>query len=536
MLDVIRRHQQSWLTYLIFLAIIVVFIINFGPGSSGCQGTVGGSIAASVDGDAIRQAEYAMLLSRRLDSMRKSAMAANMELNEQLIERMGIRKQVIDQLIDKKLLAQEAARRGIVISDEDLLKYLEDSYGVKDVTPEQYKSWVERTFQTSVPRFEDDVRDELGGQTLMRVISESVTVSDAELKRAYFREHDRAMVSFVRFEVKPDAETEPSAAQIDEVLAKESAAVSERYNTELFKFNVPETRQARQIVVSLPPGAPEAEVQKAKAQLMDLRSQIEGGADFAALAKQHSQDAASKDKGGDMGWIKHGQVARPLEEAIFGLSRDELVKEPVKTPRGLHLVQLVDLKPAAKKELKEVEREVAAALLKERASEAKAVADANALIAQLKGGKTLEELTVSEDDKRGAKGDAAKEKALEGKLVRVETPWLTKDQEAIPRIGLNKELHAAIFAANKDKPIIEAPYKVGRGYFVVVLKDREAPDEQSFASKKDEMKQQQVWEKRSAVMQEWLKHLRSQARVELNPQLFPEGDGEGIKVEVQDAG
>jgi peptidyl-prolyl cis-trans isomerase D len=54
MLDVIRQNKQSLLSYLIFVAIIVVFAVNFGPGSSGCHGLSGTPTAARVNGETIR--------------------------------------------------------------------------------------------------------------------------------------------------------------------------------------------------------------------------------------------------------------------------------------------------------------------------------------------------------------------------------------------------------------------------------------------------------------------------------------------------
>jgi hypothetical protein len=64
--------------------------------------------------------------------MRRNAQASHFELTPEMIERMGLRKQVIDQLIDKRLLAIEAQHRGLEISDDELLEYIAKIFGTKD--------------------------------------------------------------------------------------------------------------------------------------------------------------------------------------------------------------------------------------------------------------------------------------------------------------------------------------------------------------------------------------------------------------------
>ncbi len=534
MLDTIRRHQQSWMTYLIFLAIIVVFAVNFGPGSSsGCRGATGGASAAVVDGDTIRQQDFALVYSRRLEAMRRRAQASNFEFTAEMADKMGLRTEVINQLIDAKLLAHEADRRGLKISDAELLEYLQNTYRVKDVNPEDYRNFVERNFRTNVTRFEDEVRDELLGQKMARMVSDNVMVGDAELKKSYLREHDRAMIEYVRFDVASDG-PEPTAAAIDQLLANEGKAVEERYTAESYKYRTPEQRQARAIMKKLLAGATDAQVAKARSALQELKGQIDGGADFAALAKQHSEDEASSAKGGDLGEVKRGMLPKSVEDAVFKLKAEELTAEPVRTPLGLYLVQVTSVTPPAQRPQKEVEREVAANILRERAGDAKAKTEATALLSQLRAGKALTSLTETDKEAKDAKEAAeaakggkaaktAKGKPTPVKLTRIESPWILQADEAIAGIGLSPALHQEIFALNRDAPVAKEIHKVGRAYYVVVLKDRETPDLAKFESDKETLREQALWNKRRQVYEDWLKQLRGQAKVELNPSVFGQG-------------
>jgi peptidyl-prolyl cis-trans isomerase C len=108
-----------------------------------------------------------------------------------------------------------------------------------------------------------------------------------------------------------------------------------------------ETWKARQIIVrttgspmAMRAGHTDLTTEEALAKITELRKRLAGGADFAALAKAESDDAATWPNGGDLGQVKHGQVLPSVEESLCKLNTGE-VSEPVKTPMGYMLVQLV---------------------------------------------------------------------------------------------------------------------------------------------------------------------------------------------------
>lgn len=508
MLDLMRRHQQSFLIYLVFGAIIVVFAINFGPGSGSCGG-FGGNYAAIVDGDVIAQDEFSLNYSRRIEYMRRSMRGGGSDFTDEMARQMGLRTQVIDQLINSRLLSQEAERWDLTVADDELLEYLETNYGVGDVNFEQYEAWVQRNFRVTVPRFEERARHEILGQKIAKVLEHNLSISDAELRTQYEKEHDQAMVHFVRFDPVGEKVEDPTDAAIEELLSSDAEAIEKRFESDKFRYRTPEQRRARQIVIQLAQDASDADQAKARGKLLEAKSQIEGGADFASLVKELSEDPTSKDKGGDMGFVQRGQMARAVEDALFALAENE-VSDPVRSPLGLHLMQQQEIKPAGMKELEEVRKEVATSILHDRAGDAKSKAKAEAFLAKLTDGGKLEELTVTEEESRDQPD----------RPVRHETPWIQKTQENISRIGTSKELRKAIFASTKEEPLLKQAYKVGRSFFVVQLKDRETPDLEKFEADKDKLRDQALWGKRSRVQQSWLKHLREQADVRLNPELF----------------
>lgn len=71
----------------------------------------------------------------------------------------------------------------------------------------------------------------------------------------------------------------------------------------------------------------------------DLRQQLAGGADFAALAEEFSDDTGSGAQGGELGWFGRGAMVAPFEEAAFSLPVGE-VSEPISTTFGVHLIEV----------------------------------------------------------------------------------------------------------------------------------------------------------------------------------------------------
>ena len=83
---------------------------------------------------------------------------------------------------------------------------------------------------------------------------------------------------------------------------------------------------------------------EALAKAQEIRQKIVDGGDFAALARAESNDGGSNVKGGDLGFLKRGQIVPSFEEAVFGLPVGEL-SQPVKTTYGYHIIKVDEKKP-----------------------------------------------------------------------------------------------------------------------------------------------------------------------------------------------
>ncbi|MUV05719.1 foldase [Planococcaceae bacterium Storch 2/2-2] len=107
----------------------------------------------------------------------------------------------------------------------------------------------------------------------------------------------------------------------------------------------------------------------------DLIAQLDEGKDFAELAKEHSMDPGSKEKGGDLGWFGVGKMVAPFEDAAYELKKDEYTKEPVASEHGFHVIQLLDTRKA--------EEEVDEEAIKEQVQQTYAEQEAEAVLVDL---------------------------------------------------------------------------------------------------------------------------------------------------------
>jgi len=130
--------------------------------------------------------------------------------------------------------------------------------------------------------------------------------------------------------------------------------IKQYYTRHQEQFTIPEQVHARHILVS--------SRKKAKEVLRLLQQ----GKDFAALAAEYSMDDSNKGRGGDLNWFPRGVMVKPFDDAVFALKKSGDISQPVKTPFGWHIIELLGKRPATRQSLKEV-RENVIAILKQHA-------------------------------------------------------------------------------------------------------------------------------------------------------------------------
>jgi len=99
----------------------------------------------------------------------------------------------------------------------------------------------------------------------------------------------------------------------------------------------------------------------------EILAQLQSGADFAELAKEHSTDTASKEKGGDLDYFTRGEMTAEFEKAAFSLPVGQ-ISDVVKTDYGYHIIKVTDKQPAKEATLEESREKVREQLFNEKIS------------------------------------------------------------------------------------------------------------------------------------------------------------------------
>jgi peptidyl-prolyl cis-trans isomerase C len=211
-----------------------------------------------------------------------------------------IRGRVLDQLIGETLLFQESQKLKIRVDDQKIQGQIDEM----------------------AQGFEDKAAFDLA-------------LANAGLSREVLTERlGRQMAIQQLIEEKIVAGVQVAEARADEFY---------KANPEVFVQ--PEQVRARHILIRTEAEADAAAKTEARKQIDGLRQKAVDGADFAELAKTHSQDPGSKEKGGDLGFFARGQMVKPFEDTAFALKENE-ISQVVESPFGFHLIQVTGRKPA----------------------------------------------------------------------------------------------------------------------------------------------------------------------------------------------
>lgn len=214
-----------------------------------------------------------------------------------------LRQQVLEQMILEKLQLQVAKRMGITVDDTAIDRAIEDIARRNNMTLDALKQALAAdgiTFE----QFREQIRREMTIARLRdREMEGRVTVSDAEVD--HFLANNPDVMRRIEAEAGNVTQT-----HVRHILARTNQTTND---------------------------------EAAKAKLLALRERIVNGVDFAELAKANSDDGSAF-KGGDLGWINPGDTVPQFEEAMNRLAPGE-ISQPVKTPFGWHLIQVLERRP-----------------------------------------------------------------------------------------------------------------------------------------------------------------------------------------------
>ena len=356
------QQKNSRVVKAFFIVIIaaasVGMVLYLIPGLSSSQGAVSANAYAVIyphwysrflsSGEQVSQQKVEQMARRQLQQQRYPDSPVILGMLEQ---RVG------QQLVQQQILLSEAEKLGIRATDEDVIQYLHTGQPSQVIFPngqfigkDQYAALIASRFNLSVTEFEDDVKNEIIVRRLQALITAGVTVGDQEVRDTYRK--DNVKIKFDYAVISADdlrKGIDPSDGDLEAFFKKNAAryasAVPEERKITYFavspnelpggvpqvsqqeiqqyfgvhraEYTVPEQARSRHILIKLAPGADAKTDAAAKAKAEGLLKQIQGGANFAELAKQNSDDPGSKEKGGELGFAHHGAMVPEFDNAIF---------------------------------------------------------------------------------------------------------------------------------------------------------------------------------------------------------------------------
>jgi peptidyl-prolyl cis-trans isomerase D len=316
---------------LFFLAWMVfqIGMDTLGSGSSGGRANVG-----SVNGDPITALAY----NERYNALYQQAQQQG-EVTDETARRL--QDEAWEQLVQETLMRQELERRGIRVSDREVLWAARNlphpSFAQQEIfltngrfDINKYREFLAGPTMSAdmFATLEQYYRSQLPQEKLTRQLTAGRYVTDAELWRSFQDRTETATVDYVQLDLTRLVPKDPAVTD---------AEVRRYYEENRDRFR--RTEGARLKVAYVPLTITEADRQATVQRARALKAEIAAGADFAEVAAANSDDESNKDQGGDLGTFSRGQMVPAFDSVAFSLPVGQ-VSEPVITQFGVHLVRV----------------------------------------------------------------------------------------------------------------------------------------------------------------------------------------------------
>jgi peptidyl-prolyl cis-trans isomerase D len=482
MLKVFRDNLKNlaWILWVIIALFVLALAADFG---SGMRGTGNKATAAKVGRETVSLAEFQREY-RQMEGLYRQIYGD--QLTPELEKQMQLPRQALDRAINQKILLAEARRLGLRVTDGELRDRIlkesvfQDEQG-RFIGEEKYAQILQAN-QLTPTTFEENIREELLLKKLGDALSANLYVGEDEVQRAYRDQVEKAKIRYLqlpRSRFAQEAQVQPSELAayfqahkqefrlpeqrevayllVDGNRMAEQVKVTDLelqswYDAHKAVFTQEEQVRARHILVMVNDQRTD---EAARQRVEEARKRLAGGADFAAVAREISDDPASKGNGGDLGYFGRNKMVKEFEDAAFGAQPGKLVG-PVKSSFGYHLLEVTDKRPGGTRSLEEVKEQIRARLTAEKAQQ-------------------LAESRAKELAGRLAKDKPANAEAL--RAVAQSSPGVTfaetgkiTAQTPVPGIGPGTPFSATAFSLKKGEVSPQA-VQVPQGWAILYVKD-----------------------------------------------------------------
>jgi peptidyl-prolyl cis-trans isomerase D len=457
MLDRMRRHKGwlKWSLALVVLTFVVFYIPDFLTPSIGASPN---AVVAEVEGEPITVAQFTRRYNAQVAAYRN---AYGGQLNDQLLKQLGIDRQILQQLVDEEAMVAESIKQGFTVSDAEIRERILALPGFQEngkfIGEQRYRTLLQmQNPPLSTTEFERQLRRALQIEKLRDALTGWMSVGDTDVAAEFRRRNEKVKLDIVpitadafkdqvtvtdaeltayfdkskeKYRVGEKRKIKYAIVNVDQVrntIKVPDAEIEAFYKQNLQQYQTPAQVRASHVLIKL-----EGRDEKAAQALAEeVAKKAKSGADFAALAKQYSEDESNKDTGGDLDYFGRGRMVAEFEQAAFAMKPGE-ISDPVKTAFGYHVIKMVDNKPDATRPVAEVRPEI-----EEQLKWQKAQAEAEKIAKSLEGA-----IKTPADLDRIAK---------ERGLTTIET-GLVQQNEPIQGIGPQPEFSGRLFGMKEGE-------------------------------------------------------------------------------------
>lgn len=391
MFDLVEKHKRL---IQVILGLIIVPFAFFGLDAY-TRGSRSPDDVASVDGAGISQREFTEELRQQQERMRR---LLGPGIDPSAFDTAETRRGLVDALIDQRVIGAESVRARIVVSKERLDEVIAGIPAFqKDgrFDPETAKLLLRGqnlSEEAFVERLRRDIRLEQIGRSVAngaiqsrevaarlaaleeqtREIAEAMVavqpfLSQVKIDEAAFKSHFEANLADFR---TPEAvKVEYVVLSADQLGGQEPASEAElkaAYDARVGQYGQAEQRRASHILIQAAADAKAEERQAARKKAEEILAEVrKAPARFAELAKKHSQDTGSAERGGELGLFGRGMMVKAFEDAAYKLGENE-ISDVVESEFGYHIIRLTGIQPGKTRTFDEVRGELSAELARQK--------------------------------------------------------------------------------------------------------------------------------------------------------------------------
>lgn len=482
MFDILKypNRRKTITAYIIFGAISLVFVFL---GMETGNNPMGGH--AAIVNDTIISPKEHQVAFNNLSRFYSNMFGGNNQFGGEGF----LRQMALNQLVNQTVVNEYAGDIGIGVTDEELADYIINIQAFHEngrFRKDYYFNYLKSQGLTKYS-FEKQLRREIAFNKARLVFAQAVSPSQTEINKEKDLVNKVRSASFIKWDEASILEKNPVLAKEVAAFLKEEegvAASKEEYEKTKSSFAVAEQVKAKHILIK-------ADQEQEKAAALKKANEIKAKLNkenFSDLAKEHSEDPGSKNRGGDLGFFARGQMVAPFEEKAFSMKVGE-ISDPVETSFGYHIILVEDKMEAGQKSFDEVKEQVARKLLeqKRQASFSEKVEKAASSLASLK---------------RFAKRN---------KLKWEKTGEINASTDYIQGVGRSTEALDAIYSL--EKGAISDVVTVGGSKIIFNLDTISQAKEQL---ESEAIKQRIVGKFSQTMMGDWTKLLESKAHIEKN--------------------